>query len=82
MLRSGLCDYSGVYIVVKGLKEIMMIKLETKIFKNNDLFRSCISKINNSFIDNAEDIDIAVLLHNSLEYEDESGNDNINNNDE
>ena len=68
MLRSGLCDYRDVYIVVKGFKEIMMIKLETKIFKNNDLFRSCISKINNTFIDNAQDLRILMLMYKFLEY--------------
>ena len=31
-------------------------------------FRSCISKINNKFIDNAENIDM--LIHNLLEYSD------------
>ena len=30
------------------------------IFKNNTPFKSCISKINNIFIDNAEDLDIAI----------------------
>ena len=29
-------------------------------FKNNAPFRSCISKINNTFVDNAEDIDIVI----------------------
>ena len=32
-----------------------------------DQFRSCISKINNIFIDNAEDLDI-IPMHNLLEY--------------
>ena len=40
------------------------------IFKNNVLFRSCISKINNTFIDNAEDIDIVMLMNNILGYSD------------
>ena len=33
-------------------------------------FRSCISKINNTFIDNAEDFDIAMPMYNLLEYSD------------
>ena len=40
-------------------------------FKNNAPFRSCISKINNTFIYNAEDLDIVMLICNLLEY---SGN--------
>ena len=40
-------------------------------FKNNALFRSWISKINNTLIDNAEDLDIAMSMRNLIEY---SGN--------
>ena len=31
-------------------------------FKNNAPFRSCISKTNNLFIDNAEDLDIVIPM--------------------
>ena len=37
-------------------------------FKNNAPFRSCVSKINNTFIDNAEDIDIVMPMYNLLKY--------------
>ena len=37
-------------------------------FKNNTPFVSCISKINNTFIDNAEDLDVVMPMHNLLEY--------------
>ena len=37
-------------------------------FKNNVPFRSCILKINNTFIDN--DLDIGMLIYNLLEYTD------------
>ena len=40
------------------------------IFKNNAPFRSCLSKINNKFIDNAEDLDIVMPMYNLLEYSD------------
>ena len=36
--------------------------------KNNAVFESCISKINNTFIDNAEYLDIVMLMYNLLEY--------------
>ena len=39
-------------------------------FKNNAAFRSCISKINSTFIDNAEGLDIVMLIYNLLEYSD------------
>ena len=39
-------------------------------FKNNSPFRSCISKINSSFIDIAEDLDIIMLMYHLLENRD------------
>ena len=54
------------------LKEIIILKKRNKklAFKNNTPFRSCISKINNTFIDNAEDLDIVMLTYDLLEYSD------------
>ena len=37
-------------------------------FKNNPPFVSCISKINNTLINNAEDLDILMPMYNLLEY--------------
>ena len=37
-------------------------------FKNNAPFRSCISKINNTLIDNAEDVDTVMPMYIFLEY--------------
>ena len=37
-------------------------------FENNALFVSCISKINNTFINNGEDLDVVMPMHNLLEY--------------
>ena len=59
MLRSDLCDFSDAYIVVEG--EITVLRgnndaFDKKLaFKNDVPFISCISKINNTLIDNAED---------------------------
>ena len=38
------------------------------VFKNDALCISCISKINNILIENAEDIDIVMPIYNLLEY--------------
>ena len=72
MLRSDLCDYSDAYIVVKGRISVRGTNDANKrnkklTFKNNAPFRSCISKINNTFIDNAEDLDIVMPMYNLLE---------------
>ena len=48
----------------------MLLKQEIAIFKNNAPFQSCISKINNTFIDTAEDLDIVMPMYNLLEYSD------------
>ena len=75
MLRSNLCDYSNEYIVVKGKIDFAgevaneIIKAEkVATFKSNSPFRSCISKINNTLIDNAEDFDTVMPMYNLLEY--------------
>ena len=74
MLRSDLCNYSDAYIVMKGTMTVEVDddkKRNKKLtFKKNAPFRSCISKINNKFIDNAGDADTAMLMYNLLEYSD------------
>ena len=72
MLRSDLCDYSDAYIVVKGTITVTRpgsIMYDKKVgLKNNAPFTYCIWKINNTLIDNAEDLDIVMPMHNLLEY--------------
>ena len=73
VLRSNLCAYSDAYIVVKGAITVKgtddAIKRNKKLtFENYALFRSCISKVNNTFIGNAEDYDIVIPMCKLLEY--------------
>ena len=75
MLKSGSYDYSDAYIVVKGTMDLLAAAankndnaLKNVAFKNNSPFRSCISKINSTLIDNAEDLDILMSMYNLLEY--------------
>ena len=76
MLRSDLCDYSDVYIVVKGIIDLVAAAAANEIykagknvaFKNSAPFRSYILKINSTLIDNAKDLDIVMLIYNLLEY--------------
>ena len=76
VLRSSLCDYSDAYILVKGNISVNDIAAEGAaanntnkkvIFKNCPPFTKCLSKINNIDIDNAQEIDI-IMLMNDLEY--------------
>ena len=73
MLRSDLCDYSDAYIIVKGTITLDGVANANKrnkgtAFKYNAPFISCISKINNTLIDNAEDLDVVIPMYNMLEY--------------
>ena len=75
MLRSDLCDYSDAYIFVKGRTTVTNTNAANRrnkklTFKNNGPLRSCISQINNAFVDNAEDLDIVIPMYNLLEYSD------------
>ena len=76
MLRSDLCDFSDVYVVVKrditltktNRRWIIDIRNKFLAFKNNAPFTNCVSNINNILINNAEDLDIVKPMYNLLEY--------------
>ena len=72
MSRSDLCDYSNACIIVKGTITVAWPnnakRNKAVIFKNNEPFINCISKINSVKIDNAEDLDVVMPMYNLLEY--------------
>ena len=77
MLRSSLCDYSDAYILFKGNISVNNTADDGAaanntgkkvVFKNCAPFTDCISKINNTQVDNAEDIDIVMPMYNLIEY--------------
>ena len=68
-----MCDYNDAYIVGEG--DITFEKTNNRdkhntnlVLKNNAPFISSISKINNTRIDNAEDLDIVKPMYNLIEY--------------
>ena len=70
-LRSGLCDYIDAYIAMKGRISVTGIANANKrnkklTFKNNTPFMSCKTKINKTFIENTEDLDIVLSRYMSL----------------
>ena len=72
MLRSDLWNYSDPYIVVKKRATVegtnpVNRRNKKLTFKNITPFSSCISKINNTFIDNVEDLDIVKPMYDILE---------------
>ena len=73
MLKSGLCDYSDTYIIVKGTVTITGAVADAiarqadkrnkdVVFKNCAPFTNCKSEINNTEVDNARDIDIVMPM--------------------
>ena len=81
MLKSSLCDYSDAYILVKGTITVTGAGADAAArqaderdkgvtFKNCAPFTNCTSKINNTQVDNAKDIDIVMPMYNLIEYSD------------
>ena len=81
MLRSNLCDYAYAYILVKGTITITGAGNDDSTkqpdergkgvtFKHCAPFTKCISRINNTDIDNAQDIDIVMPTYNLIGYSD------------
>ena len=77
MLRSDLCDYSDAYILVngtitvtapEGANNIRDKKDRPLISKNNAPFVSCITRINDELIEDADDLDVVMHVYNLLEY--------------
>ena len=80
MLRSDLCNYSDVYILVKGTITVAALGVNnnannirdkrnrTVILKNNAPFVSCITRINGEFIEDADDLDVVMPMYNLLEH--------------
>ena len=79
MLRPNLCDYSDAYILVSSTIAVPNTAAagtaannrKNIIIKNCSPFTNCISKINNTQIDNAKDINIVIPMYTLIEY---SGN--------
>ena len=73
MLRSDLSDYNDAYIVVTGKTTFTAFTFtitnpnnnayDKKLaFKNNASFITCVSKVDNTLIDGAENLDVATPL--------------------
>ena len=75
ILRSSLCDYSDAYRLFKGNISVNNTAAAAAdpnntnkkvIFKISAPFTDCISKINNTQVDNAKDIDIVISMYNLI----------------
>ena len=81
MVKSSLCDYSDVYIHVKGKITITGDgadaaarqtdeKNKGVVFKISAPVTICVSEINNTQIDNCKDLDIIMPMYSLIEYSD------------
>ena len=73
MLRSNLCDHADAYILVNGTITVAGNRPRDRqnrplTLKNNAPFVSCITRINNELIEDADDLDIVLPMYNLLEY--------------
>ena len=77
MLKSSLCDYSDVYILVNWtitVTNIVVADVDANntnkkvTFKNCAPFTDCINEINNTQVDNVKDLDIMMSMYNVIEY--------------
>ena len=78
-MKSSLCDYSDAYILVNGtVVEVGADYVERAADRNNKkaTFKNCapfsdsITKINNTQVDNAKDLDVVMPMYNLIEYRD------------
>ena len=70
-LESSLCHYSDAYILVTRNITVTGENVNTKVaFKNCAPFTKCITETNETFIDDAEHINITMPMYNLIEYSD------------
>ena len=80
-LKSSLCDYSDAYILVTGnitvkrrnvadTDDIALGAITQVVFKNCTPFEKCRTEINETFVDEADFINISMPMYNLMEYSD------------
>ena len=70
-IESSLCDYSDAYILVTGNITATPNNAATQVvFKNCAPFEKCRTEINETFVDEADFINITMPMYNLIEYSD------------
>ena len=70
-IESSLCDYSDAYVLVTGEITATPNNAATQVvFKNCAPFEKCRTEINETFVDDAQHINIAMPMYNLIEYSD------------
>ena len=68
VLKSSLCDYNDAYILVRGDVAATVAPATQVAFKNCAPFTKCITKIDGTTIDDAEDLGLVMQMYNLIEY--------------
>ena len=68
VLKSNLCNYKDAYILVRGDITVAAGRVTQVTFKNCAPFTNCMTKINGTTIDDAEDLlDLVMPMYNLIE---------------
>ena len=67
-LKSNLCDYNDAYILLRGFSTLSATDAMEVAFKNCAPFTKCITKVDGTTIDDAEDLDLFMLMYNLIKY--------------
>ena len=68
VLKSNLCGYNDAYILVKGDITVRANPATQVAFKNCAPFTKCITKVDETTIDDAEDLDLVMPMYKLTEY--------------
>ena len=66
--ESNLCDYKDAYILVSGDITEVAAPATQVAFTNSAPFTKCIIQIDETTIDDAEDLDLVMPMHNLIQY--------------
>ena len=68
LLKSNFCDYNDAYIIVKGDITIRAAPQTQVTFKNYAPLTKCITNIDETTINDAENLDLVMPIYNLIEY--------------
>ena len=68
ILKSNLCHYSNAHILIRGDITVVAAPATQLAFKNCAPFTKCITKIDETTIDDVHNLDLVVPMHNLIEY--------------
>ena len=68
VLKSNFCDYNKTYILVRGDITVKAVPSTKVAFNNCAQFTKCITQIDETIIDDAENLDLVMPMHNLIEY--------------